>query len=634
MLMNLLARRSRVAAMWLLAAVMIVAAVTLVFDGGRPAVAAGDCQYDPYQPSGDPCPPAELTLTTTPVPTEALAGWWLSDIAALSGGTSPTGTLTFALHAPDDEACTTPVYTTQVTVSGARDYYSWEGISSGSAEATAVGVWRWTVSYSGDAQNGPLSSGCGDETVTVSKAGMYLYLYSPSGQQQTIPNGLTVYGNAGGYRPTGAVTVRLFAPDDPSCTGTPVLEQAFPFDGAWSVGIYASIASTDALGVWKWQADYPGDALNEAAALPCGQTYVDVGKAQPSLTASASPPSTEVGSAVSVDGSLTAGHQLAGDVTVHLFGPGDDSCTSPLETRQVAVAADGSFGTTFTLTAVGSWRMTAEYQGDDYNYPASAVCGHAVAQATKATPSLVAAASPTTAEPGTTLQAFTLVNGGYGPTGRVAFRLYGPSDPSCVGLPAYIEEAEVAGSSASTATGFAVPSEGTWRWTATYLGDANNALSTSPCDDAPVSVAKILPKPTKSPGGTPFQTSIYFNCFDDHHIAVPYGGRLVLRLGWAALTEKQVDGFLHGSRTRAVVDGVPVPNADRYWGKSVSDGAGGWVTRWTYDTGRVITADSQPFTVEFEVVATRVVTDGFTTWNPGDVLVPIGGPCLVDGLAS
>jgi hypothetical protein len=621
------------AAIWLLAAVMAFAAVALVFDGRRPAVAAGDCQYDPYQPYGDPCPPAELTLTTAPVPAEALAGWWLSDRATLSGGTSPTGTLTFALFAPGDEACTTPVFTAQVNVNGARDYYSWEGTTSGSPEATAVGVWRWTVAYSGDTQNGPLSSACGDELVTVSKAGVYLYLSSASGQQQTIPNGLTVYGGAGGYRPTGAVTVRLFAPDDPSCTGTPALEQEFPFNGAWSVNIYASIASTDALGVWKWQADYPGDDLNEAVALPCGQTYVDVGKAQPSLAAGVSPSSTEVGADVSVGGSLTGGYQPEGSVTVRLFGPGDDSCSSPVETRDVAIATDGGFGTAFTLAAVGSWRMTAEYAGDDFNYPASAACGQMVALATKATPSLVAAASPTTAEPGTTLQAFTLVYGGYGPTGRVAFRLYGPSDTSCAGLPAYIEEAEVAGSSAHTTTGFVAPSEGTWRWTATYLGDDNNNVIASPCADAPVAVVSKLPKPPKNPGGTPFTTNIYFNCIDDHSIGVPYGGRLVLRLGWAALTENQVDGFLHGTRTTAVIDGVPVKHADTYWGKTISDGSGGWVTRWIYDTGRVVTADSQPFTVEFEVVATKVVTDGVGTWYPGEVVVPIGGPCLVDGFA-
>lgn len=631
MLVNLLERSWRVATTWLLIAVMAVAALALVLDGGRPAVAAGDCQYEPYQPYGDPCPPAELTLTTTPSQTEALAGWWLSDRATLSGGSNPTGTLTFTLHAPSDEACTTAAFTAVVSVNGARDYYSWEGTQTGSPEATAVGVWRWKVAYSGDAQHAPVSSGCGDETVTVSKAGVYLSIYSPSGQQQTIPGGLTVYGSAGGYRPTGAVTVRLFAPSDPNCTGTPVLEQMFPFNGSWGVGIYASIPSTNALGVWKWQADYPGDALNEPAALPCGQTYVEVGKAYPWMSAGISPSSTEVGNAVSVGGSLLGGYQLSGDVTVKLFGPSDQGCTTPLETRAAQVAGDGTFGTSFTVSAVGTWRVTTEYAGDDLNNPAAASCGQLTADATKASPSLVPAASPTAAETGSVLQAFTLVHGGYGPTGRVLFRLYGPNAQTCDGLPAYTEETAITGSSAVTATGFAVQSEGTWRWTATYTGDANNNGSASACDGAQVTVVAKLPKPPKDPGGTPVSRRVYYDCIDDHTITVPYDSRLVLRMGWAAMTEKQVDGFLKGTQTRAAVDGVPVARAAGYWSKAVSDGAGGWVTRWIYDTRKVVTASSPPFTVEFEVVATKVVTDGITTWDPGDVVVPIGGPCLVTG---
>ena len=44
-----------------------------------------------------------------------------------------------------------------------------------------------------------------------------------------------------------------------------------------------------------------------------------------------------------------------------------------------------------------------------------------------------------------------------------------------------------------------------------------------------------------------------------------------------------------------------------------------------------MTAYTQPFTVELEVVATKVVTDGVDTWHPGDVVIP-GGPCLVTGI--
>jgi hypothetical protein len=310
MITNRLERSWRTTAMWMLTALIAVCAVALVFDGGRPAVAAGDCQYQPYAPYGDPCPPAELTLSIA-APTEGVVGNGLGARATLSGGANPTGTLTFTLHPPGDERCATPSYTSSVRVDGAREYTDGEGGSV--AIPTSAGIWRWKVVYSGDASHGSLATGCDEALVTVSKAPMFLYLYSPFGQQQSIPGGLTVYGASGGYQPTGAVTVRLFGPNDPTCTGAPAHEQAFRFDGASFVNIDASVQSTDQLGVWRWQADYPGDASHEAVALPCGQTYVDVGRARPYLTAGAFPGSVAVGGSASVGGSIFGGYQPTGD---------------------------------------------------------------------------------------------------------------------------------------------------------------------------------------------------------------------------------------------------------------------------------------------------------------------------------
>jgi hypothetical protein len=294
--------------------------------------------------------------------------------------------------------------------------------------------------------------------------------------------------------------------------------------------------------------------------------------------------------------------------------------------------ANGSFATTFTPTRVGAWRVTTSYPGDAWNNPASTWCGMIGFDVSKASPTVFPAATPTTAQTGGRLQAFTLVQGGYQTGGRVSFRLYRPDDPTCVGLPAHIEEASVVGGAASTSTGFVAPSEGTWRWQAVYLGDANNDGTTSGCDQAPVSVVAKLGTPPRDPGGTPFVTNVYFNCVDDHNIGVPYGSRPVLRLGFATKTEKQVKAFLGGVATRAVVDGVPVGNADQYWGKPfLSSSTGLWTTTWEYDTARVVTAYTQPFTVEFQEVATKAGTDGFTSWNAGDVLISTGGPCLVAG---
>ena len=614
----------RRAAVWFLAAVLAVAVTMLLLDGGRPAVAAGDCQYQPYQPYGEPCPKAQPSLTTAPQPAGTQLGSYVYDRATLSGGNGPTGQLSFTLYRPDDSACSSAAFTWVAGVNGNGDYYS------GSYPVDAVGTWRWKVVYSGDDNNDQATSGCSEEPVTVSRATPYLSLSSYG--STTIGSSLYASGYAyGGFQPTGSVTVSLYRPSDANCSGTPAATQAFQWYGGW-LSIWSSFGPTDELGTWRYTMDYPGDANNAAVSLSCGATSAEVVKASPYVWAGFSAGSVVVGQEVSVNGQVAYGYQAAGTVAVRFFAPDDSGCFSITETKKVSIDSSGTFSTTFTPTRVGVWRATVDYSGDPNNNPASTWCGATSLDAIKASPAVVPAASPTTVQTGGRLQAVTLVQGGYQPGGRVSFRLYRPDDPTCTGLPAYIEEANVAGGVASTSTGYVALSEGTWRWQAAYLGDEGNNGTASGCDQAPAAVVAKLGTPPKDPGGTPFSTNVYFNCVDDHSIGVPYGSRLVLRIGFETKTEKQIKAFLTGIATRAVVDGVAVGNADQAWGKPFLNSVSGlWNARWEYDTGRVVTAYTQPFTVEFQVLATKSLTDGFGTWSAGDVVIPTTGPCLVAG---
>ena len=616
-------RRWRDTATVLLGVVLAVAVISVVFDGGRSAFAADDCQYGQSGPYGPSCPPGSPTLSTTPQPVQAQLGWYLADRATLAGGNNPTGTLTFRLFAPGDVECSSPRFTWQSGVSGNADYYS------GSYLADRAGTWRWTVAYSGDGQNQPVASGCSDEPVTVTKAVPTVYLFGSG----TTSIGSTLYANGYGYgafQATGNVTVRLFRPSDPTCSGAAASTQAFAWFGS-NVNIWSTFWPADELGTWRYTVDYPGDSNNEAVSLPCGTTSVQVVKASPYVFAGVMPGSMSIGGQITVNGQVAYGYQPSGTVSVSFFPPGNPGCTSAAATQDATIRADGTFTTTFTPTSVGTWRMTASYGGDPYNNPYATWCGAMAVEVSKASPGVVPAANPTTAATGSRLQGFTLVLGGFRPAGRVSFRLYRPDDPTCTGLPAHIEEASVAGGAAATSTGFVVPSEGIWRWQAVYLGDENNDGTTSGCDQAPVSVVARLGTPPTSPGGTPFVTNVYFNCVDDHNIGVPYGSRLVLRIGFATKTERQIKAFLAGVVTTAVVDGMPVQNADRYWEKPfLSSGSGLWTSRWEYDSGRVVTAFTQPFVIAFREVATKAGTDGYGTWNAGDVLLDTG-PCLVNG---
>src|SRR2546427_5372206 len=68
-----------------------------------------------------------------------------SDVAHLTLGTNPTGTISFTLYS--DAGCTVSVFTSSATVSGNGDY------SSGPFTVTQAGTYHWRASYSGDGDN-------------------------------------------------------------------------------------------------------------------------------------------------------------------------------------------------------------------------------------------------------------------------------------------------------------------------------------------------------------------------------------------------------------------------------------------------------------------------------------------------
>ena len=74
---------------------------------------------------------------------------------------------------------------------------------------------------------------------------------------------------AGGVSPTGAITFRLFGPDDAVCAGPPVFTSTRAVD---SNGQYTSDAFTPtAPGTYRWVAAYEGDAGNAAVTTVCGE---------------------------------------------------------------------------------------------------------------------------------------------------------------------------------------------------------------------------------------------------------------------------------------------------------------------------------------------------------------------------
>jgi hypothetical protein len=88
-------------------------------------------------------------------------------------------------------------------------------------------------------------------------------------------------------------------------------------------------------------------------------------------------------------------------------------------------------------------------------------------------------------------------------TGTITFNLYPPTDPVCTGAPVFTQTVPVNGNgSYSTTTGHTTTMTGTYHWTASYSGDANNEPADSLCEDEPVVVFEPLIEIIKTPDPT------------------------------------------------------------------------------------------------------------------------------------
>jgi|GEM_PF-4835846 len=103
------------------------------------------------------------TLTTAAG--SATAGQPIHDVAHLSGGDSPTGTIVWTLYGAGDSSCQTPLGSVSEPVNGDGTYTS-PGLSP------AAGSYQWVATYGGDANNLPASTACNDpqEQSTVQPA--------------------------------------------------------------------------------------------------------------------------------------------------------------------------------------------------------------------------------------------------------------------------------------------------------------------------------------------------------------------------------------------------------------------------------------------------------------------------------
>jgi hypothetical protein len=254
-------------------------------------------------------------------------GYTVFDHTNLSGGASPTGTITFRLYAPGDTSCSAPVFTTSVPVSGT-------GSDDSSRYTTArAGTYQWTATYNGDANNNPVATACGyaPQTVIVAQAG-------PVASASVTVSAGTIHGIAtlqGGFAPlTGTVTFTVTGPNDVFCGGTVVWSSTVAVNGA---GSYDSGGFTPtAPGTYKYRLRYNGDTNNLGVGpTACLDQNASITLAQAQLA----PPGTG-GGGPATGGTVPVGSATSPTGTTAAAGPG---ATTAHPATSTAAA-----GTTFT----------------------------------------------------------------------------------------------------------------------------------------------------------------------------------------------------------------------------------------------------------------------------------------------
>ena len=123
--------------------------------------------------SADPVSPANEQLTVQKATPGISTQIRLDDIATISGGVSPSGTMTFKLY--DNADCTGNLVAEFDNVAISSGKASTVGLtpSSGSTLVSSGKTYSWKVTYSGDSSNNSVTVGCtvaSHETAAISYA--------------------------------------------------------------------------------------------------------------------------------------------------------------------------------------------------------------------------------------------------------------------------------------------------------------------------------------------------------------------------------------------------------------------------------------------------------------------------------
>jgi uncharacterized repeat protein (TIGR01451 family) len=436
------------------------------------------------------------------------------DTTTLTGATETAGgTVLYQLYANAD--CSgEPVASEQVTVTNG------DVPPSNLQTLSAVSSYNWVVTYSGDAENPPAASACGNETV-VTTAATPVITTLLSAEVVSVGDEVNDTATLTGATADAGGTVNYVVFSNEDCSGEPVYTLG-PVTVANGVVPDSPAQMFDTAGDYQWQARYSGDAKNAAATSECGTEPLSVLAPSLSITKTAD---------ADADGTIYPGDTVGFTITVTNAGPGIardvdltdtlpvaggiswtlDTATSsedcaitsgelaceprdlePNGTIIAHVTSPTTVESCGTMTNQASYSSTNGGEGDSPEVSIEIVCREIVLT------TLVELEDGTDVPDDSSVQVDSVVRDTATMEvttetagGTVTYYLYANAD--CSGEPLATEEVTVTNGEIPPSSLVTLDTVGTYNWVVEYSGDIVNLPATSACGSETVVTTAATP---------------------------------------------------------------------------------------------------------------------------------------------
>jgi hypothetical protein len=426
-------------------------------------------------------------LSTSAPPGSVGVGSPMSDMATITGVIgNPIDTVTFNLYSSATvQDSTTLLFsdTETAAVSGTT-----ATATSASYTPTAAGTDYWVATFSGDANNAPVSSGPAAVLVNFDAISITAL---PASTQPGKPIGASVT-ITGLVNPSNAdvVTFTLYS----SATKT-VVFQLEPATITISGGTATARNTTNAFGAfidtsfftpgaYYWVAVFSGDSNNASLTSDDAPVNLDAisTKPEPNLVSVGTP----IGATATITGLVAP--NSADTVTFNLYSSATSGTLLFSDTETVALSGGTATATskTYTPTAAGADAWVATFSGDSNNALASNPAGNAIVKvnaiSTSAQPALASVGTPIGAT-ATVTGSKSNTGGNLVPNGAGAIIVGVPGGPAAVSTTAAVSAAPVPAGSMVAGTGAATLKAGASGDTLAGGSTHSDTASTGPTYD-------------------------------------------------------------------------------------------------------------------------------------------------------